>query len=179
VEDEKVVRVRLNEWERRRPRPWGACRLAGELYQKLELGGFWRQRLPASRKGTRWDQVLQTLVGCRLIDPGSEWRLHREWFDKSAMADWLGADHRLATNDTLYRRLDQPVKHKAALFSDLQQRWKDLFAAEFDVMLNDLTSTGFESDPPFGEGDKRRFGHSRDQRFDGVQVVTATHNRRR
>ena len=28
------------------------------------------------------------------IDPGSEWRLHREWFENSAMADLLGADYR-------------------------------------------------------------------------------------
>lgn len=173
VEDENVVRIRLHELELRRPRQWGACWLSGLLYQKLELDAFWRQRLPASRKGTRWDQVLQTLVSYRLIDPGSEWRLHREWFDKSAMADLLGADYRLATDDTLYRCLDQLVEHKAALFSHLQQRWKDLFAAEFDVLLYDLTSTYFEGNPPFPEGDKRRFGYSRDKRFDCVQVVIA------
>jgi transposase len=117
--------------------------------------------------------VLQTLVSYRLIDPGSEWRLHREWFDKSAMADLLGADYRLAVDDTLYRCLDQLLEHKATLFSHLQQRWKDLFAARFDVLLYDLTSTYFESDPPFGEADKRRFGYSRDKRFDCVQVVIA------
>ncbi len=143
------------------------------LHQKLELDAFWRSRLLASRKGTRWDQVLQTLVSYRLMDPGSEWRLHREWFDKSAMADLLGADYRLATDDTLYRCLDQLVEHQAALFSHLQQRWKDLFAAEFDVLLYDLTSTYFEGNPPFPEGDKRRFGYSRDKRFDCVQVVIA------
>jgi hypothetical protein len=69
--------------------------------------------------------------------------------------------------------LDQLLEHKAALFSHLQQRWKDLFAAQFDVLLYDLTSTYFESVPPFGEGDKRRFGYSRDKRFDCVQVVIA------
>jgi len=173
VDDQKVVRIRLNELELRRPRQWGACWLFSVLYQKLELDVFWRERLVSSRKGTQWDQVLQTLVSYRLIDPGSEWRLHREWFDKSAMADLLGADYRLATDDTLYRCLDQLLEHKAALFSHLQQRWKDLFAAEFDVLLYDLTSTYFESDPPFPEGDKRRFGYSRDKRFDCVQVVIA------
>jgi transposase len=173
VEDEQIVRIRLDQLELRRPRQWGACWLASVLYQKLELELFWGQRLPPSRKGTRWDQVLQTLVSYRLIDPGSEWRLHREWFDKSAMADLLGADYRLAAEDTLYRCLDQLLAHKAALFSHLQQRWKDLFAAEFDVLLYDLTSTYFESDPPFPEGDKRRFGYSRDKRFDCVQVIIA------
>lgn len=173
IDDEKIVRIRLDQLELRRPRQWGACWLASVLYRKLELDSFWGQRLPPSRKGTRWDHVLQTLVSYRLIDPGSEWRLHREWFDKSAMADLLGADYRLAVDDTLYRCLDQIVAHQSALFAHLQQRWKDLFAAQFDVLLYDLTSTYFESDPPFPEGDKRRYGYSRDKRFDCVQVVIA------
>lgn len=173
VDDEQIVRIRLDRLELHRPRQWGACWLASVLYQKLQLDVFWGERLRPSRKGTRWDQVLQTLVSYRLIDPGSEWRLHREWFDKSAMADLLGADYRLAVDDTLYRCLDQLLEHKPALFWHLQQRWKDLFAAEFDVLLYDLTSTYFESNPPFPEGDKRRFGYSRDKRFDCVQVVIA------
>jgi len=173
VADDQIVRIRLDQLELRRPRQWGACWLASVLYQKLQLDSFWGQRLQASRKGTRWDHVLQTLVSYRLIDPGSEWRLHREWFDKSAMADLLGADYRLAVEDTLYRCLDQIVEHKAALFVHLQERWKDLFAAQLDVLLYDLTSTYFESDPPFAEGDKRRYGYSRDKRFDCVQVVIA------
>lgn len=49
----------------------------------------------------------------------------------------------------------------------------DLFAAKFDVLLYDLTSTYFESDPPWDEQDLRRFGHSRDKRSDCVQVVLA------
>jgi transposase len=173
VDDDNIVRIRLDQLELRRPRQWGACWLANVLYQKLGLDTFWSEHLLASRKGTRWDHVLQTLVSYRLIDPGSEWRLHREWFDKSALADLLGADYRLAADDTLYRCLDQLIEHKAALFSHLQERWKDLFAARFDVLLYDLTSTYFESDPPVAQGDKRRFGYSRDKRFDCVQVVIA------
>jgi transposase len=173
TDDENIVRIRLDQLELHRPRQWGGCWLASLLYDKLQLGTFWQARLEPSRKGTRWDHVLQTLVTYRLLDPGSEWRLHREWFDKSAMADLLGGDDRLATDDTLYRCLDQLLAHKTALFSHLQERWKDLFGAQFDVLLYDLTSTYFESDPPFAEGDKRRFGYSRDKRFDCVQVVIA------
>jgi transposase len=173
VDDDHIVRLRLDQLELRRPRQWGACWLANVLYRKLGLDHFWSEHLLASRKGTRWNHVLQTLVSYRLIDPGSEWRLHRQWFDKSAMADLLGADYRLAAADTLYRCLDQLIDHKPALFSHLQERWQDLFNARFDVLLYDLTSTYFESDPSFGQGDKRRFGYSRDQRFDCVQVVVA------
>src|SRR5207249_9456747 len=51
--------------------------------------------------------------------------------------------------------------------------WQDLFGAKFEVLLYDLTSTYCESDPPFPEGDKRRFGYSRDKRPDCVQVIIA------
>ena len=61
--------------------------------------------------------------------------------------------------------------HKAALFSFLQDRWKTLFQASFEILLYDLTSTYFECDPP--ESGKRRFGYSRDRRSDCVRVVIA------
>jgi hypothetical protein len=100
-------------------------------------------------------------VAYRFLDPGSEWRLHRHWYEHSAMADLLGADFRLAADDTLYRCLDRLLAHKPALFAHLTQRWKDLFGAKFDVLLYDLTSTYFESEPPLEEEDKRQFGYSR------------------
>jgi transposase len=109
----------------------------------------------------------------RLIDPGSEWRLHRQWFEQSAMADLLGADYSLVEKNTLYRCLDKLLPHKQVLFSHLRQRWADLFGAQFDVLLYDLTSTYFESPPPEDEADKRRYGYSRDKRSDCVQVVIA------
>jgi len=115
--------------------------------------------------------VLKTLVSYRLIDPGSEWRLHRQWYEQSAMADLLGEDFTLAAKDNLYRCLDKLLTHKTDLFSFLQQRWKTLFQAEFELLLYDLTSTYFECDPP--EAGKRRFGYSRDKRSDCVQVVIA------
>jgi len=174
VEDEHIVRVKLSELALRRPRQWGACWLAGHLYHELELDQFWSQRLPVSRKGTRWDLILQTLCAYRLIDPGSEWRLHRQWFEGSAMGDLLGADFgQLAESHKLYECHDLLLQHKAALFDHLTQRWKDLFNAQFEVLLYDLTSSYFESNPPFPEADKRKFGYSRDKRSDCVQVVIA------
>src|SRR5882757_590352 len=89
------------------------------------------------------------------------------------MADLLGEDYGLVAKNALYRCLDKLLPHKAALFSHLRQRWQDLFAARFDVLLYDLTSTYFESDPPDSETDKRRHGYSRDKRSDCVQVVIA------
>jgi transposase len=167
------VQVRLDAMELHRPRQWGACWLACQLYQQLELDQFWARCLPNSREDTNWQHILQTLVCYRLIDPGSEWRLHRLWFEQSAMADLLGGDFALVEKNALYRCLDKLVAHKTALFAHLRQRWHDLFAAGFEVLLYDLTSTYFESPPPDDEADKRRFGYSRDKRHDCVQVVIA------
>jgi hypothetical protein len=166
-----VVHVRLSGLRLRRPRQWGGCWLACHLWDQLRLDDFWSTRLPASRQGTRWLNVLKTLVAYRLIDPGSEWRLHRDWYEHSAMGDLLGEEFDLVGKDNLYRCLDKLLAHKADLFSFLQQRWKTLFRAEFEVLLYDLTSTYFECDPP--EAGKRRFGYSRDKRSDCVQVVIA------
>ena len=167
------VRVRLKEFRLERPRQWGACWAFCRLWQQLKLDEFWSERLCDSREGTSWYQVLMVLTAYRWIDPGSEWRLHREWYARSAMADLLQQDAGLANKDTLYRCLDRLLEHKEALFGFLKGRWQDLFGVKFDVLLYDLTSSYFESDPPFPEGDKRRFGYSRDHRPDCVQVVIA------
>jgi len=172
-DSQAIVRIRVDAIELRRPRQWGGCWLACELYHQLELEQFFNQRLTPSCKGTRWDLILQALVCYRLLDPGSEWHLHREWFLRSAMADLLGSDFSLAESHKLYRVHDLLLTHKAELFSHLQQRWKDLFGARFEVLLYDLTSTYFESDPDFEPEDKRQFGYSRDKRDDCVQVVIA------
>ena len=169
--DCEVVQVRLNELQLQRPRQWGACWLALELWEQLRLDDFWSSPLSRRRQGTPWLQVLKTLVCYRLIDPGSEWRLHRQWFDQSAMADLLGEDFALVQKDKLYRCLDRLLPHKQAFFSYLKQRWQTLFNPRFDILLYDLTSTYFESDPP-GVGN-RQYGYSRDKRPDCVQVVIA------
>jgi len=166
------VQIRLSQMTLRHPRQWGGCWLAMELWNQLGLDSFWSPRLPQSRKGTGWLSVLKTLVGYRLLDPGSEWRLHRDWFKTSAMADLLGEDDSIAAKDTLYRCLDRLCEHKTDMFSFLKERWSDLFGASYDVLLYDLTSTYFECDVPEHDG-LRKFGYSRDKRSDCVQVVIA------
>jgi transposase len=171
--DTSIVRVKLAGLRLSRPRQWGACWLALMLWRELELDVFWSKRLGVSRKGTRWDKVLFVLVAYRLLAPGSEWRLHREWFLRSALADLLGEDAGLAEIHKLYRCHDQLLSYKQTVFDHLTARWRDLFNISYDVLLYDLTSTYFEADPPFPEGDKRRFGYSRDHRPDCVQIVIA------
>lgn len=166
------VRIRLNQMTLRRPRQWGGCWLAMELWDRLDLDRFWSERLKESRKGTHWLNVLKTLVVYRLLDPGSEWRLHRDWFKNSAMADLLGEDDSLTAKNTLYRCLDKLCEHKTDLFSFLKTQWSLLYNASYDILLYDLTSTYFECNPPEADG-MRRFGYSRDKRSDCVQVVIA------
>jgi len=167
------IQIRLSQMTLRHPREWGGCWLAMELWNQLGLDSFWSPRLPDSRKGTGWLNVLKTLVGYRLLDPGSEWRLHRDWFKNSAMGDLLSEDDSVAAKDTLYRCLDKLCTHKADLFSFLKDQWSLLFDASYDVLLYDLTSTYFECDPPETADGLKRFGYSRDKRPDCVQVVIA------
>jgi transposase len=173
VDDVDAIGVRLSELSLRRPRQWGACWLALQLWQQLELDSFWRPRLARAQGNTPWLKVLKTLVAYRLIDPGSEWRLHCQWFDASAMADLLDSDFALAEKNTLYRCLDRLAEHKDDLFKFLVRRWGELFGAKFDVLLYDLTSTYFETDEDRGPDDLRQFGYSRDKRGDCRQVVIA------
>jgi hypothetical protein len=165
------VQVKLKEVELRRPRAFGNYWLGCELWRQLGLGAFWEGRLGGGREEVPWAKVLELLGVSRLVSPGSEFRLHRQGFDQSAMGDLLGSGFAVAEKDRLYRCLDRIVEHKAALFDHLRQRWQDLFQARFDILLYDLTSTYIE-----GEGEeipKAQYGYSRDHRFDCRQVVIA------
>lgn len=169
----EAVQVRMDQLKLSHPRQWGACWLADRLWRTLELDDFFGARLPVTREGTDWEKILRILVIYRLLSPGSEWRLHRQWFGTTGLSDLLGVDSRSAKDDTLYRCHDLLLEHKEELFAHLKRRWSDLFGARYDVVLYDLTSTYFECDVPKDESDPRRFGYSRDKRSDCVQVVIA------
>ena len=165
------LQVKLSEMQLRRPRAFGNCWLGCQLWRQLRLDEFWRRKLPAGREAVRWAQVLELLAVNRLIDPGSEFRLHRQWFERSAMDELLGVDFAVAAKDRLYRCLDRLLEHRQELFTHLRQRWQDLFDARFDLLLYDLTSTYVEGEAE--EIPKARHGYSRDKRFDCKQVVIA------
>ena len=166
-----AVQVRMSELVLRRPRAFGDCWLGCELWRQLQLDGFWQKHLPEGKEPIPWAKVLQLLVVNRLIAPGSEFRVHRHWFGVTAMDELLGVDESVAAKDRLYRCLDRLLDHKENLFKHLQSRWKDLFAADFDVLLYDLTSTYFEG--LCEQNPKALHGHSRDGRGDCRQVVIA------
>ena len=165
------LQVRLSGLELRRPRMFGNCWLACELWHQLGLDEFWRQRLPEAREKVSWEKVLQLLVVNRLLDPGSEFQVHRQWFVDSAMDELLEEDFTVAGKDRLYRCLDRVLEHKRELFVWLKQKWADLFQADFEVLLYDLTSTYFEGE--MEQNPKARRGYSRDGRPDCLQLVIA------
>src|SRR5437588_10006155 len=165
------IQVRLGELELRNPRVFGNCWLGCELWRQLGLDEFWQEHLPEGREAISWEKVLQLLVINRLIEPGSEFRLHRHWFLSSAMDELLNTDFVVAEKDRLYRCLDRVLEHKEDLFLFLRQKWADLFHADFEVLLYDLTSTYFEGE--MEQNPKAQRGYSRDHRPDCLQLVIA------
>jgi hypothetical protein len=142
------LQVKLSSLELRCPRLFGSCWLGCELWRQLGLDEFWDARLAGTREEVPWEKVLQLLVVSQLLDPGSEFRVHHQWYLTTAMDALLGTDFSVAEKNRLYRCLDRVLEHKQDLFLWLRQKWADLFKAEFEVLLYDLTSTYFEVTEP-------------------------------
>src|SRR6202042_714287 len=165
------LQVKISGLELRRPRVFVSCWLGCELWRQLGLDQFWESRLAGSREEVAWEKSFQLLVVNRLLDPGSEFRVHRQWYLSTAMDALLGTDFAVAEKDRLYRCLDRVLQHKQELFVYLRQKWADLFHADFEVLLYDLTSTYFEGE--MEQNPKARRGYSRDGRPDCLQLVIA------
>jgi len=166
-----AISVKLDQMQLRRPRSFGDCWLGCRLWETLHLSSFWNTQLADDRGDVPWARVLQLLVVNRLIDPGSELRIHRQWFLRSAMDELLEVDFAVAAKDRLYRCLDKVLAHKDALCRHVAERWRTLFDTSFDVLLYDLTSTYFEG--LCEQIPKAKHGYSRDGRSDCRQVVIA------
>src|SRR5258707_1612111 len=165
------LQVKLSGLELRRPRLFGSCWLGCQLWRQLGLHEFWDARLAGTREEVPWGKVLQLLVVSQLLDPGSEFRVHHQWYLTTAMDALLGTDFAVAEKNRLYRCMDRVLEHKQDLFLWLRQKWADLFQAEFEVLLYDLTSPYFEC--AMEENPKAQYGPSRRKRTDCLQVVIA------
>jgi len=139
------IKVKLSQMQLCRPRSFGDCCLGCELWQKLGLNEFWEDHLDDSRSDISRAKVLKLLVVNRLIHPGNEFYIHRQWFEETAMDELLNTDYRIAAKDGLYRCLDRILEHKGDLCKDPKSRWQDMFGIEFDVLLYDLTSKYFRA----------------------------------
>ena len=169
----EVARVLLDRVRLERTRRFGDGFLGRELWRRLGLDRFCEEVLdreddPAD---VPWSRVAAVLAINRLCAPGSELAIEQRWYPATALDDLLGIEEGKINDTRLYRCLDRLLPHKTKLERHLKQRWGELFAAEFDVLLYDLTSSYVEAAALNNPMMQR--GYSRDHRPDCKQVVLA------
>jgi transposase len=171
ADDPQVARVLINKVRLERTRQFGACFLGLELWKRLELDGFFEQAVDGESADVPWSRVAALLAINRLCAPGSELAIEQRWYPSTALDDLLQIEEGKINDTRLYRCLDRILPHKTKLERHLKSRYGELFGAEFDVLLYDLTSTYVE-----GAAEKNpmvRRGYSRDHRPDCEQLVIA------
>jgi len=170
-DDPQVARVLVNRVRLERTRQFGACFLGWELWRRLGLDGFYEQAMDGEAAEVPWSRVAAVLAINRLCAPGSELAIEERWYPSTALDDLLEIEEGKINDTRLYRCLDRILPHKTKLEQHLKQRYGELFGAEFDVLLYDLTSTYVE-----GAAEKNAMmgrGYSRDHRPDCEQMVIA------
>jgi transposase len=170
-DDPQVARVLLNRVRLERTRQFGSCFLGLELWKRLELDRFFEQAVDDESADVPWSRVAALLAINRLCAPGSELAIEQRWYPSTALDDLLQIEDGKINDTRLYRCLDRILPHKTKLERHLKNRYGELFGAEFDVLLYDLTSTYVE-----GAAEKNpmvRRGYSRDHRPDCEQLVIA------
>jgi transposase len=171
ADDPQVARVLLNRVRLERTRQFGACYLGLELWKRLQLDRFFESTVDAHDADVPWSRIAAVLAINRLCAPGSELAIQERWYPSTALDDLLGIEEGKINDTRLYRCLDHILPQKTKLEQHLKQRYGELFGAEFDVLLYDLTSTYVE-----GAAEKNpmmRRGYSRDHRPDCEQMVIA------
>jgi len=171
ADDPAVARVLLNKVRLERTRQFGSCWLGLELWKRLALDRFFEEAMDEYKADVPWSRVAAVLAINRLCAPGSELAVEERWYPSTALDDLVGIEEGKINDTRLYRCLDRMLPHKTKLERHLKQRYGELFGAEFDVLLYDLTSTYVE-----GAAEKNpmmRRGYSRDHRPDCEQMVIA------
>jgi transposase len=170
-DDPQVARVIVNRVRLERTRQFGACFLGWELWKRLGLHDFFAQAMDEEAAEVPWSRVAAVLGINRLCAPGSELAIEERWYPATALDDLLEIEDGKINDTRLYRCLDRILPHKTKLEQHLKQRYGELFGAEFDVLLYDLTSTyvegAAENNPMMSRG------YSRDHRPDCEQMVIA------
>jgi transposase len=166
-----VAEVILSSLRLCRARQFGAAWVGCKLWEELGLRQFWQEALGEEAGQVPWAKVVELLAVNRLCAPGSELSVHEKWYPRTAMDVLLDCGETVAERNRLYRCLDRILAHKERLEQHLAGRWRDLFGADCEVLLYDLTSTYFEGEA--AEVDKAQRGYSRDHRPDCKQLVLA------
>jgi transposase len=171
ADDPQVARVLIHRVRLERTRQFGACYLGLELWRRLDLDRFFERTIDDDPADVPWSRVAALLTINRLCAPGSELAIEQRWYPSTALDDLLGIEEGKINDTRLYRCLDHILPHKTKLERHLKERYGELFGAEFEVLLYDLTSTYVE-----GAAEKNpmvRRGYSRDHRPDCEQLVIA------
>ena len=170
-DDPNVARVLLKKVRVERTRRFGDCYLGLELWKRLGLEEFFAQRLDGDGADVAWSRVAAVLAINRLCTPGSELAVEQHWYPSTALDDLLHIEKGKINDTRLYRCLDRLLPLKTKIEQHLKQRYGELFQAEFDVLLYDLTSTYVEGAAE--ENPLMQRGYSRDHRPDCEQLVLA------
>src|SRR5271157_4790224 len=170
-DDPQVARVLVNRVRLERTRKFGACFLGWELWKRLGLDGFFEQAMDEEAAEVPWSRVAAVLAINRLCAPGSELAIEERWYPTTALDDLLQIPQASVNDSRLYRCLDRLIPHKTELERHLRGRYGELFGAEFDVLLYDLTSSYVEG--AAAKDPMLQRGYSRDHRPDCKQVVIA------
>jgi len=171
ADDPQVARVLLSKVRLERTRQFGTPWLGVELWKRLGLDRFFEQAVDDQEADVPWSRVAAVLAINRLCAPGSELAVEERWYPATALDDLLGIEEGKINDTRLYRCLDRILPHKTKLERHLKQRYGELFGAEFDVLLYDLTSTYVEGAAE--NNPMMRRGYSRDHRPDCEQMVIA------
>lgn len=170
-DDPDVAQVLIQQVRLERTRQLGPCLLGLTLWRQLQLDEFFAARVDQDDADVPWSRIAAVLAINRLCAPGSELAIEARWYPSTALDDLLHLPDGTINDSRLYRALDRVLPHKTALERHLTTRYGELFAAEFDVLLYDLTSTYVEGAATHNPLLQR--GYSRDHRGDCLQVVLA------
>jgi transposase len=170
-DDAEVAQVLVQRVRLERTRHLGPALLGLALWRQLQLDAFFEARVDAAPADVPWSRIAAVLAINRLCAPGSELAIEERWYPTTALDDLLHIPAGAINDSRLYRTLDQVLPHKTALERHLTARYGELFAAEFDVLLYDLTSSYVEGAAE--NNPMMRRGYSRDHRPDCLQVVLA------
>ena len=171
ADDPQVARVLVNRVRLERTRQFGAGFLGWELWKRLALDRFFEEAVDGNPADVPWSRVAALLAINRLCAPGSELAIEERWYPSTALDDLLEIEEGKINDTRLYRCLDRILPHKTKLERHLKERYGELFGAEFDLLLYDLTSTYVEGAAE--NNPMMRRGYSRAHRPDCEQMVIA------
>jgi len=177
-DSEDIVKIDLKSVKLERAREFGTVYVGLELWKRLELDIFWKNKIDTETENLTCrpvdiprSEVAAILAINRLCDPVSELAIEEEWYKGTALDDLLNITEDKIHTDRLYECLDCLIKHKEELEKHLKARYGELFEIKYDIVLYDLTSTYFEGMAEKNPQAQR--GYSRDHRPDCKQVCIA------